>query len=185
VEEVPLTVNSWGGGSGTWRGTSINGISETGHHESYAFMNWGDGQLRAQRHGTWTLRPNGGGCVTVRVKNDLVQLQGGGVLLSIGKETFTPSGEAWATFKDLYGFEGGFLWRRLIPPGPQSLTITDTSGGEGRFGVYFQLFGGLGGSTFAGAAYPQSGTTVRYELDVPPAPGDVVEPEDPGGPSLP
>lgn len=72
---VPVTVNSWGGESATWPGTPINGLSETGHHTSYAFMNWGDGRLVAQRRGTWTLRPNGGGCVTVVVKNDLVMIQ--------------------------------------------------------------------------------------------------------------
>ena len=63
---VPITVDSWGGANDNWLGTPIDGLSETGHHPSYAFMNWGDGRLVAQRRGIWTSDPLAAGVSPLR-----------------------------------------------------------------------------------------------------------------------
>ncbi len=181
---VPVTANSWNSAYGTWRGTPINGYSETGDHPSYAFMRHGDGGLRALRRGTWTLRPNGGGCVTIVVENDLIMVGGCDIEFAIdGKGLgIVKSTGGNALGGPPFGSQHGYGFRISLSAGPHQLTMKnctpvpgpgqapgpcgDTGGTQGWFG----FFGGVSPQGQNFNLFPKQEVTIL--ITAPPVPGD-------------
>lgn len=193
---IPITYNSWGHGFSNWPGSPINGLSETGIHFSYAFQSTDEsvvgmpGGLQANRHGTWTLKPLGGGCVTIKVNNDLlvftasrgvnpckVQVRIDGTAIGIVTEGGNRLGGRLIGFCDVCG---GSAFRPLLPPGDHQMTFEDqTTYSPGEYETVSVVFGAFGGITPAvGSINLAAEIQVRtVKLTVPRVPGD--PPQDP------